>query len=104
MGTAAPRRGSGERPKAMRVVWRVRDESWKRRAERLDEGEEKEARERDLRYVPRLAAVEESNSVNGELKNMKEDPYCRMLLLQLTQNKLERVNGGRKEKAVLIES
>lgn len=64
----ARRRCSKQTPETMRVVRRVSDTREKKKAERLDESAEMEAREGDLSYVSRMAAVEKLRSVQKEPK------------------------------------
>lgn len=92
MGAAALRYGSKQTPEGMRVKKRTSLKRGKRRAERLDNGVEREAKEGDTSFVPRRLVVE-MNSMKAELDEMKEDQYSVTISLQFTQKELERVSG-----------
>lgn len=101
---AKPHRDLKGTPENMLVIGKSNDKSREQRAELSVRSAEMEAREGDLSFVSQMAAVENLNSVKEKLKKMKENCYGLMVGMQLTRNRLQRVNGESKEKDVLIES
>lgn len=75
LGTAAPRGDSEGAHDGMRVVWRTSGKRREKSAERLDSVAEMKAREGDIRCLSRVAVVERSGSVKGELEKKMKNHY-----------------------------